>query len=39
MRSRPEDVHRLKIGLAPKAVKTVNNVLTVLSVLLKKAVE
>src|SRR5262249_5326157 len=29
----------LKIGLAAKAVKTVNNVLTVLSVLLKKAVE
>ena len=34
-----EDVQRLKSGLAGKAVKTVNNVLTVLSVLLKKAVE
>src|SRR5436190_2130188 len=31
-----EDVQRLKSGLAGKAVKTVNNVLTVLSVLLKK---
>src|SRR3954471_21841628 len=34
-----EDVQRLKSGLAGKAVKTVNNVLTVLSVLLKNAVE
>ncbi|MCU1385578.1 MAG: Phage integrase family protein [Acidobacteria bacterium] len=34
-----EDVQRLKSGLAGKTVKTVNNVLTVLSVLLKKAVE
>ena len=34
-----EDVQRLKSGLATKAVKTVNNILTVLNVLLKKAVE
>src|SRR4051812_12039944 len=33
------DVQRLKQGLADKAPKTVNNVLTVLNVLLKKAVE
>ena len=34
-----EDVQRLKCALATKAAKTVNNVLTVLNVLLKKAVE
>ena len=34
-----EDVQRLKRRLSTKAPKTVNNVLTVLSVLLKKAVE
>jgi len=34
-----EDVQRLKCGLAKKASKTVNNILTVLNVLLKKAVE
>src|SRR5438093_2569973 len=34
-----EDVQRLKGRLAEKAPKTVNNVLTVLSTLLKKAVE
>ena len=34
-----EDVQRLKRWLQVKAAKTVNNVLTVLSVLLKKAVE
>ena len=34
-----EDVQRLKAQLEPKSPKTVNNVLTVLSVLLKKAVE
>lgn len=34
-----EDVQRLKRHLSNKAVKTVNNVLTVLSTLLKKAVE
>jgi integrase len=34
-----EDVQRLKAWLGAKAAKTVNNVLTVLSVLLKKAVE
>jgi integrase len=34
-----EDVQRLKTWLGAKASKTVNNVLTVLSVLLKKAVE
>jgi hypothetical protein len=34
-----EDVERLKRHLHSKAVKTVNNVLTVLSTLLKKAVE
>jgi integrase len=34
-----EDVQRLKTSLAGKATKTVNNVLTVLSVLLKKAME
>jgi integrase len=34
-----EDVQRLKGWMNTKAVKTVNNVLTVLSVLLKKAVE
>ena len=36
---RNEDVQRLKQGLESKAVKTVNNVLTVLNVLLKTAVE
>jgi integrase len=36
---RNEDVQRLKSALRHKATKTVNNVLTVLSVLLKKAVE
>ena len=36
---RSEDVQRLKQGLGSKAVKTVNNVLTVLNVLLKTAVE
>jgi integrase len=36
---RTEDVQRLKQRLASKAPKTVNNVLTVLSTLLKKAVE
>ena len=36
---RNEDVQRLKGTLRGKATKTVNNVLTVLSVLLKKAVE
>ena len=36
---RNEDVQRLKSTLRHKATKTVNNVLTVLSVLLKKAVE
>jgi len=34
-----EDVQRLKICLKDKAPKTVNNVLTVFNVLLKKAVE
>src|SRR5437016_3088798 len=34
-----EDIQRLKCGLATKAAKTVNNILTVLNVLLKKAVE
>ncbi|MBP7619925.1 MAG: tyrosine-type recombinase/integrase family protein, partial [Gemmatimonadales bacterium] len=34
-----EDVQRLKSRLSTKAAKTVNNVLTVLNVLLKKAVE
>ena len=34
-----EDVQRLKVHLEKKAAKTVNNVLTVLSVMLKKAVE
>lgn len=34
-----EDVQRLKAGLEAKAPKTVNNVLAVLSVMLKKAVE
>jgi integrase len=34
-----EDVQRLKVRLERKAAKTVNNVLTVLNVLLKKAVE
>jgi integrase len=34
-----EDVQQLKRGLVAKAVKTVNNILTVLNVLLKKAVE
>ena len=34
-----EDVQRLKTRLGAKAVKTVNNILTVLNVLLKKAVE
>jgi integrase len=34
-----EDVQRLKCALASKATKTVNNVLTVLNVLLKKAAE
>jgi integrase len=34
-----EDVQRLKLQLQGKAPKTVNNVLTVLNVLLKKAVE
>lgn len=34
-----EDVQRLKKAMEKKAVKTVNNALTVLSVLLKKAVE
>ena len=34
-----EDVQRLKAQLETKSPKTVNNVLTVLSVLLKKAVE
>jgi integrase len=36
---RTEDVQRLKRGLDAKAVKTVNNILSVLNVLLKKAVE
>lgn len=34
-----EQVQRLKLGLSERAPKTVNNVLTVLSTLLKKAVE
>src|SRR5712692_3861062 len=34
-----EDVQHLKRGLSAKAAKTVNNILTVLNVLLKKAVE
>jgi hypothetical protein len=34
-----EEVQRLKLALSTKAPKTVNNVLTVLSVLLKKGVE
>ena len=34
-----EDVQRLKAALAERAPKTVNNVLTVLSVVLKTAVE
>jgi len=34
-----EDVQHLKSGLSTKAAKTVNNILTVLSVLLKKGVE
>jgi len=34
-----EDVQRLKVRLAEKAAKTVNNILTVLNTLLKKAVE
>src|SRR5438067_1042618 len=36
---RTEDIQRLKSKLAAKATKTVNNVLTVLNVMLKKAVE
>jgi integrase len=36
---RTEDVERLKASLRDKQSKTVNNILTVLSVLLKKAVE
>ena len=36
---RSEDVQRLKRGLQTEAPKTVNNVLTVLSVTLRKAVE
>jgi integrase len=36
---RTEDIQRLKSGLTTKAVKTVNNILTVLNVLLKRAVE
>jgi hypothetical protein len=39
MRSPNEQVQRLKLTLAHRSAKTVNNVLTVLSVLLKKAVE
>jgi len=34
-----EDVQQLKRGLSTKAAKTVNNILTVLNVLLEKAVE
>jgi len=34
-----EDIQRLKVHLREKSAKTVNNVLTVLNVLLKKAVE
>jgi hypothetical protein len=34
-----EDVQRLKGRLVKKAAKTVNNILTVLNVVLKKAVE
>lgn len=34
-----EQVQKLKLALAHRAPKTVNNVLTVLSTLLKKAVE
>jgi integrase len=34
-----DDIQRLKYWLRPKAVKTVNNILTVLNVLLRKAVE
>jgi hypothetical protein len=34
-----EQVQRLKLALGDRAPKTVNNVLTVLSTLLKKAVE
>jgi integrase len=34
-----EDVQRLKHGLKDKAIRTVNNVLTVLSMMLKKAAE
>src|SRR4029077_1152745 len=33
------DVQRLKLGLREKAPKTVNNILTVLNTMLKKAVE
>jgi integrase len=36
---RTEDVQRLKSGLSHRAAKTVNNILTVLNTLLKKAVE
>jgi integrase len=36
---RTEDVHRLKTGLSHRAAKTVNNILTVLNTMLKKAVE
>jgi integrase len=39
MRDASEDVQRLKRELEAKAPKTVDNILTVLSVLLKKAVE
>jgi integrase len=34
-----EDVQRLKVNMAKRSAKTVNNVLTVLNVLLRKAVE
>jgi integrase len=34
-----EDIQNLKYSLTPKAMKTVNNILTVLNVLLRKAVE
>jgi len=34
-----EQVQRLKLAMAARASKTVNNVLTVLNTLLKKAVE
>jgi hypothetical protein len=36
---RTEDVQRLKCQLGMKAAKSVNNILVVLSVMLKKAVE